>query len=279
MIRSLLVIAATTFIATLATAHEFWIQPDTFTPIPGQPFRVRLMHGERFAGNPVPRVESSIDRFELVTRDGDTLPVRGLSGSTVSFSKSSGTPSTIIYKSRWISNTLPAPRFNAYLETEGLHAITVQRQLAGETENPGRERYMRCAKALLVPVTPVDHAAHTHTHTSTALDHPLGLPCEIVLESVSGSGPTRTITARVLYHGEPLPDQLVVAVAQANPGALLQSTTDSEGRVIFTGTPRGPWMLTTLHMSRVDQNETDLGNTPQADWQSLWASVAFSIDH
>lgn len=265
---ALLILALLT---TPALAHEFWIRPETFGPAPGQPFRVTLMHGERFDGDPVPRVDSSIDRFEILAPGDGPRPVRGLSGSTISYGRAPA-GSTIVYQSRWIESHLPAKAFNAYLEEEGLHEITTLRDRAGETLDPGRERYMRCAKALLAPLNTEDRASTPHA----IADRPVGLPLEIVLQPATEPA---VITAVVLVNGKPLAGQPVVAVSEASPESLHHAKTDEHGRVSFN-TPidmhsDGPWMLTTLHMSRVDPaTSTD---APAADWQSLWASLTFEL--
>lgn len=234
-------------------AHEFWIMPESF--IADAPLRIRLFHGERFRGEIVPRNEPTIKRFELVTDQG-TQPVRGLHGASVSVARpfTSGI-GTIVFESNEHINLLDAAPFEAYLKEEGLDAIARLREESGTTDTPGREAYVRCAKAIVSP-----------TPTANIVSKPVGLPLEITLdESVGGQ-----IIARVLYADRPLENARVVAVSGLTPARLIELRTDAEGRVRFTPDAAGPWMLTTLHMERTPDRD-------DVDWKSYWGSLTFSL--
>ena len=74
------------FVFGQAAGHEFWLNPSTLTPVPGEAFRVGLMHGERFAGDAVPR-PASFGRFVVALSDGAEHAVVGMAGRGVSFAK------------------------------------------------------------------------------------------------------------------------------------------------------------------------------------------------
>ena len=61
--------------AETAAAHDFWIEPSTFRPAPGEEFTVALRVGEHFRGEPVPRDERRIKKFFLVSNRGES-PIR-----------------------------------------------------------------------------------------------------------------------------------------------------------------------------------------------------------
>ena len=105
MIRPIATLAAALPITTAASAHEFWISPSTFLPEPGVPFRVTLMHGERFAGEPVPRNDLLFRRYELLC-NGDAGPVRGLSGKTTGYAKVPGGWHWLISVCHWLLASL-----------------------------------------------------------------------------------------------------------------------------------------------------------------------------
>lgn len=252
--RRTLAACLVTLLAPLAAAHEFWLFPSTFQPEPGAAFAVTLNHGERLAGHTVPRDEANIKRFELRTNASEPSPVFGMSGGDRSYAKTAAPNATLVYETEWMTNILPATKFNAYLAEEGLAAIVEMRTKAGENHAEGRERYMRCAKALL---------------GTNLTDSPVGLPCEIVLADPESD----QIRASVLFQGKPLAGITVAAVSQADPGTLYRATTDAKGTVAFERTHTGPLLLTTLHMQRVPAEAVaDAG----VDWESYWASLAFN---
>ena len=52
-------------IALSARSHDFWIEPSSFAPAPGQDIAVRLRVGEHFNGDPVAR-PAELNHFVLV---------------------------------------------------------------------------------------------------------------------------------------------------------------------------------------------------------------------
>src|SRR4030095_8195802 len=64
-------------LATPLFAHDFWIESSTFRPPPGSTVGLRLMVGQGFHGEPVPRNPALIVKFELVSASGEA-PVPGL---------------------------------------------------------------------------------------------------------------------------------------------------------------------------------------------------------
>lgn len=238
------------FVFGQAAAHEFWLNPSTLTPVPGEAFRVGLMHGERFAGDAVPR-PASFERFVVALPDGAEHAVVGMAGRDVSFAKVPAEHAgggTVVYESAWTTSRLPAKRFDAYLQEEKLGHISRERERFGETGTAGAERYKRCSKALL----------------GQSADGETGLPLEIVVLS-SGAGEIR---ARMLLRGEALSGIRVVLAARAQPESLVEAVTDEDGLVSFALEHDGRLMLTTLHMERAP---ADI----DADWQSFWASTVF----
>ncbi|MEZ6234718.1 MAG: DUF4198 domain-containing protein [Phycisphaerales bacterium] len=262
---------------SVAGAHEFWVQPDRFRVGVGGLVRVELHHGERFAGEVVPRDDTMIERFELVAGDVAT-PVRGLHAMDQGFLRpASAGGATIVYETREFVNVLPADRFEAYLAEEGLEEISRRRADLGETGAIGREAYVRCAKALVTVEERGDDAGGAaasdgRAEATVAVPHdaPIGLPCEIVLLSCETANGGVAIRAEVLFEGEALGGVRVVAVAASAHEELIELETDEHGQVEFVAERGGPWLLTTLHMTRTDDRD-------DVDWKSYWASVAFEL--
>ena len=49
---------------SIASAHEFWLEPSTFSPATGARLDIRLCVGDGVEGWPLPRNEQRIERFE-----------------------------------------------------------------------------------------------------------------------------------------------------------------------------------------------------------------------
>lgn len=248
----------------IASAHEFWIRPDTFAAKPDAVGRFYLMHGHRFDGECVYRNEPYIERFEVMTEDG-AQKVLGRHGQPTNAARfaSSGT-NVVVYESREVLSELPPERFAAYLEEQQLDHIVKEREERGEAGKDGIEVYVRCAKALVA-------VGDQSTSQNAGLeDRAVGLPLEIVLDAIENPTQGQEIRARVLYEGEPLADARVVAVAEAKKEEPQVLNTDADGYVTIDFDAAGPWMLTSLHMVRLDDRD-------DADWKSFWASVTFAL--
>ena len=74
--------AAATFVVVAAgvvAAHDFWLEPSSFTPPAGGVVRMHLRVGDHFAGEPVARNDARIERFFVVGPSGER-PVVGRDG-------------------------------------------------------------------------------------------------------------------------------------------------------------------------------------------------------
>ncbi|MCC7387292.1 MAG: DUF4198 domain-containing protein [Phycisphaerales bacterium] len=249
-------LTAALLLAPSASAHEFWLLPSTFRCAPDSLLRVEMYHGERFNGELVARNTPQIARYELLQGD-QTTEVKGLHASHTGLLRPSAPgPGIIVYESNEYINILEAPRFEAYLEEEGLTAIKAWREREGRSGEHGREAYVRCAKALVAVGDPGDAPA----------DHPVGLAYEIVLDraGVGDAGAT------VLFGGVALEGARVVVVSQTDPSDLIELTTDEHGQIQFAPAPGGAWMITSLHMVQTTDRE-------DVDWKSYWASLTFEL--
>jgi uncharacterized GH25 family protein len=253
--------------STFASAHEFWIQTEHLEGEREGLVLVRLMHGERFAGQIVTRNEPQIERFEFVQQlneDGEQIDqVRGRHQSPTSFlrPKNSG---VIVYQSKHYTNILEWERFDAYLAEEGLGYIADERAKLGESKIIGREAYSRCAKSIQV----MKH----DLRSSAEIDQIVGLPLEVLLTSIESApgGNGTQVLAWVGFEGQPIAGLRVVAVSKEDHTNLIELFTDDDGMVEFVAGQPGEWMLTTIHIQRADHIE-------DSEWESFWASSTFSI--
>lgn len=234
-------------------AHDLWIEPTSFSPKPGQLIGVKLRVGMNLAGDPVPRYASLIRQF-VVAKDSGRSPLPGREGADpAGFVRAEAGLEVIGYYSNPSFIELPAEKFNAYLEDEGLDSISAFRASRGQSGSPARELYARCAKSLLSP----------------GGDRQLGFPLELVAErNPYALSAEEELPVRLLWQGRPLAGALIVAINSANPSEKLSARSDRNGRARFRVEPRGMWLIKSVHMVPAPAGS-------EADWQSYWASLTF----
>jgi uncharacterized GH25 family protein len=243
-------------------AHDFWIQPSTFRPAPGQRVAVHLRVGDEFPGDPVPRMQERIEHFTLIDPAGAAADLPGVPGTDPAGFALPQKPgrAILVYDSDNASVTLEAEKFEKYLSDQGLEKISELRRKKGQSQAPGREVYSRCSKALL----------KVGDGPATGFDRAAGLPLELVPErdpySLAAGG---ELPVRLLYLGKPLAGALVEARQPGRPGKIA-GRTDARGRVALRLPAGGFWLVRALHMIAAPAGAN-------ADWESFWASLTFEL--
>jgi hypothetical protein len=234
-------------LALPAAAHEFWLEPSTFRPKPGDQVSVRLFIGDGMPGEAYARNPEKLDAF-FVEADGRRFDIEGAPGADPAgaFLAPRG-PFVIGYRSRRSRVELDPAQFEAYLAEDGLEEISRLRAAAGKSGEPGREVYSRCAKAVV-----------------GGKDRAIGFPYELIVEEEKGGA----VTLRALRDGKPLKGALVRAFHPREKAKAVRS--DADGRARFELPAAGMWLFGSVHMGPAPAG-TD------ADWESLWASLTLEV--
>ena len=250
--RSLLLIFCVCFTGSVH-AHDFWIEPSTFTPATGEVVQVALRVGEHFDGKPVPRNPELIKSFTITGPDG-TREVPGLQGRDPAGIARPWTNGAFIiaYQSQPTPHVMEAKPFEDYLWMEGLTDVIAVREENGQQQAPGRELFSRCAKSFI------------HTDSDGQPLAEVGLRLEIMPTAEHG---------RFLVHleGRGQEGLLVRAMTKEEPTRVLSEKTDTEGSVTLSLDRPGTWLLKTVHM-------VPAPDPGVADWESIWASLTFRLD-
>lgn len=266
--RPWMLLALAALVALPALAHDVWLQPTRFWIAPGENTAVSFQvgHGsnrERWGVDP-----SRVIRFDSLGPAGTVdrlaaLRAVGLAqDSAMSFADAGA--HLLVMESNHAFSELPAERFEAYLEEEGLTPAQDARRAARTTGRAGREIYSRRAKAL-IQVGPPGGAEQPHI-TGRA-----GLSLEIVPErSPYGLAAGASLPVRVWAGERPLAGGLVKLydlAADARP--VFTGRTDADGR-ISVPLPRqaGAWQMNVV-WTRVLQGD------PNADFETTFSSFAF----
>ncbi|SDY33320.1 DUF4198 domain-containing protein [Hymenobacter psychrophilus] len=264
--------------STALLANEFWLEPTRFVVAPGARVHLRRLSGEDFRGQPWAGRRA---RLELLRHYAPGAPFLDLLTASASAANPTATTDTIqstvtlhqpgTHLVALVTNnaiiTLEAARFSAYLQQEGLDNVLALREQRGQTTEPGREAYRRCAKTLVQagPPNPAD--------TARAWARPVGLPLELVPEqNPYHLAPEAPMTVRVLRAGQPVAGQLVVLWRRgAQPQALLQKIRSNQnGRVLLHLSGPGQYLVSTVRMESAPA-------AAGADWQSTWSTLTFGL--
>jgi uncharacterized GH25 family protein len=248
--------------ATVARAHDFWIEPSTFRPAVGQLVSTSLRVGQEFVGDPIPRSTELIESF--VVREGAAeKPVVGFENrDPAGYVRVEQPGLTIIgYRSKPYPLELDAAKFEDFLKKEGLDAISAMRAQRHETAKPDHELFYRFAKSILntAPAT-------GNQQPATSFSKPFGYRFEIIPETnPCAATPLRV---RLMYEGKPLAGALVTAMHRDDATARLRVRSDKNGRVTLNLPKNGVWLVKSVQMVPAPAGTN-------ADWESLWASLTF----
>lgn len=252
-------------------AHDFWIEPTTFTPRLSEPVALRLRVGEHLHGEALPYAAARVKRFS-VHDAGAARPVASRNGAEPAATVRVSNPGLTIvdYQSQPSRVELEGAKFDAYLREEGLEAVLDARASAPDPRGTVRELFSRCAKSLLW--VGQDDAASGSRARGPGDDRALGCTLELTAEQnpYLAQRAAPTLNFRLEYRGAPLAGALVMALNSLAPSERQTARSDAAGRVTFRIQPGGMWLVKAVHMVGAPAGS-------DADWHSFWASLTFGV--
>lgn len=251
-------------VASTGQSHEFWMLPQSFALAVGSPVTLSLSVGENFVGDRVGITRSLVSRLDLYARGSRTQLTSAVPSNEVvgELNLPQAKPGTHLFAldTHPTVVVLPAQKFNDYLREEGLDAVIRARELSGSSGRPGRERYRRNIKTLVLAGTASDATYAMKT----------GQRLEIVPQTDPFTlRPGAHLELLVLFDGRPLADSLVKLWQRPGQPAAATQRTNKRGMVRFTVPEGGTWMASVVHMLAV-RGSTEL------DWDSYWGNLTFS---
>jgi uncharacterized GH25 family protein len=247
-----------------ATAHEFWIDPVSYTPAVGTTVPIVFRIGSDFHGDTFPYIRALDQHFTVTDTSGTKKPETLDGDDPATEVKFTMKGLTIIAHQRGQEDvqfkTMAA--FEENLREEGLEPLIDEHKKAGKPTADIRELYTRYAKALV------------QVGGGTGNDKALGLPYELVAESDPYVHPKgQPFTVRFLRDGKPMAGALVKCFQRDKPDSTApkpqEIRTDAEGRAACDISQGGEHMISTVHM--VSGTAAD-----KADWISHWATLSFA---
>lgn len=251
-----------------AAPHDLYVMPGNFRPTAGSAVTISFHVGDSFPESEVsPKLERLRDTKLLWNGGEQLLPdvrKQGKKAACQVVVKGGGellatgsTSPALIH--------LDARKFSEYLKEEGLASVLAWRASHGESDKPGKERYSKYAKSILL----VDQPNAFSTRS-------VGFVIEIVPEIDPLSlKPGQPLPIRVLFRGRPVEGQQIETswVPQGRPGSARTTVvglTGRDGRFDVPISGQGTWRIHTVHMERCHDPAV-------ADWESFWASLTFEL--
>ncbi len=248
-------------------AHDFWLQPNTFSVAPHSavPMSIQVGHGQ--ARQAWKLDTGRVVLFRSVGPDGvqdirgDLKPLPGVDVATLHF----GGPGAYIvaFQTTPALSNLPFIRYNDYAKVEGLTPALQYRAQTRTSDQPGREAYSRRCKALVQVGLP--------DARSPWVTRPIGLSLEIVPEKNPYLlAANELLPVQVLYEGRPLQGALVKLTNLEFDGRPLEMhLSDQNGRAAFKVPHTGTWLVNVIWTKPIKTN-------PQADFETTFSSLTFA---
>ena len=250
-----------------ASAHEYWLEPDSFFPIPNQMTGVHL-----FVGEALKREEERVYQgakttsFQLFGPTGifDLRPLADEDKSPI-LKFSSDKPGTFLFSMERDAAyiTLDPAKFEDYLRDEGMSYIVAERNRLGESTKDGRERYSRYIKMLL----------QVGDGQSGIVKNRVNSRLEIVpLDNPYSKKPGQTMELQVWFDKRPLAKYTIFADSREGDKIVTQKlTTDEDGKADLKLTSKGSWLVRLVVMKRCEKR------CENADWESFWGALSFGV--
>jgi uncharacterized GH25 family protein len=250
---------------TLVLAHEFWLSPRKFRLAIGEELKFNLLVGENFEGEPWDLKKHRIEKLDLhaTTKVTDLRNlVKSEARDKVTLKMVEEGTQLIAMQSNYAYIELEGEKFNEYLKEDGIEDIYEQREKNNELTKPAREFYARFVKLLV----------QTGNKKTDVYKKKINTPIEII--------PTKNpyslksgdyLSCQILFNGKPVINQMVKVWNKINNTTFLQNMfTEKDGTVTFPLNSKGPWMVSTVKMTKAEK--------AGADYQSMWSSLVFEIE-
>lgn len=252
-------------LALRLSAHDLYLMPGKFIVQPGASLRVEFHNGDSFPESEVaPRVKRLVQASLLSSSGEASVTHLRETGKIVAGAVKVPGAGNLILAVRTVPNfiELDSKKFDAYLKEEGLQDVMQWRLTHHEQSKPGRERYTKFAKSILVAGKPDDYYKHA-----------VGFVIEIIPEAnpytVESSG---KLPVQIFLRGQPAPGlqvELASATAQGSQTTIV-GRTGEDGRISVPLRGHGRYRIHSLRMQRCSEPAV-------ADWESFWASLTFEV--
>ncbi|MDF1748785.1 MAG: DUF4198 domain-containing protein [Alphaproteobacteria bacterium] len=247
-------------LASPASAHEFWIEADSYQVEPDQAIVGHTKTGMNFKGIRDYYLPHLFDRFEMIDADG-MRPVEGLPGDIPPLNMMPRRDGLhrVIYQSKTKTVHFEEwQKFADYLLDMGLEPPLARHTELGYAPNDVTESYIRCAKALVA------------VGDGAGQDASAGMPIELVaLNNPYTTADATGLTVQLLWQNAPMGNaQITVFHGQNETLQVVKVHTNDTGIAVLPNLGPGPYLANAVHFMEAPS----IYGTP---WLSHWASLTY----
>jgi len=248
-------------------AHEFWLEPLSFTLEPGENIKAHIKVGQELDGDTYGYYPANFERFDLTVGDG-TQPLKNrfarkpavdqpTTSSGLHIFTYQSRPSKLRYEKREI--------FEKFLKEEGIEWVLEAHEKRGLPVLDFTELFKRFAKSLV------------KVGEGKGQDRLMGLPFEwVVLDNPYTHPEKKKIAAQLFFEGKPFPESMVnVFIKRDDKVDQIKLETDEMGKVEIPVAGGGFFLINAVHMV---EPSPEIASLSKAVWMSLWASTTFALD-
>ncbi len=250
--------------ARSASAHEYYLMPDSFTPAVGTEVAVDHRLGQKFKGNRLPYIGTWNLRSEI-WEEGKKREVAGQDGDrpALKITSSSKQMYSVIHQSNVDFLTFKTwEKFQTYTKKEGLEYALADSENGTKPKIGLLEGYSRFAKTLIAP-----------NGTVEGEDVPTGLKIELIaLANPMTLKTGEALPVQLLYQGKPLAGATVKVFVGVGNEFTHRLISNGDGKVEIPGEGPGPYLLNAIHMTEPQSAEA---KGKGAHWESFWASLTY----
>ncbi len=254
-------------LATPILAHEFWLEPIEYTADTGGDVKVQIRNGQKFNGIELAYFDNRIAMFDWI-QNGQRAPIQARAGDAPAVNVENAgdglvvlayqsTPSTLTYR-EWAL-------FENFVTHKGFAEAVERHRARGLPEVQFKEVYTRYCKTLI------------GVGSATGQDAQTGMEAEIVaLANPYTEDLRQGMPVQVFYQGAPRSNAQIEVFERDQSGKVTVSIvqTDEAGRAIVPVEPGNEYLFDSVMLR---EPTSDLTLEKGAVWESLWASLTFTV--
>ena len=260
-----LTLAGLALSAQLASAHEYWFEPEAYRLPSGATIVADAVNGENFGGPKMAYSARGYERSGIFAGDVEIAPLPGSQSQrpAVQVPAAADGLNLLWYRSSASIITYPTiEKFASFLNGKKLDAALTEHKAQGWPEKDIREAYFRYVKSLVA------------VGGSAGSDRVLGLPYEFVAldNPYEDDGPVRV---QLLERSQPVPMTAIYVFHKSETKAAEKTwyQTDADGVFSLPRVP-GEYLINAVSIlpapPRIQQDLNAL-------WVTLWASLTFEL--
>lgn len=256
-------IALTTLGATVALAHEFWIEPAQYQVQSGAPLVADLRNGQAFSGVELAYFTKRFQRFDMI-QTGQTAPVDGRMGDVPAIQTTAADDGLLVIVHQTMPKSLKYTtwqKFAQFAAHKDFPDMAARHDARGLPEKGFRESYTRYAKALV------------GVGDARGADAPTGMETEFVaLANPYTDDLSRGMGVQVLYRNAPRANVQIEVFDRAPDGqvTITLSRTDSHGKAAIPVVAGHIYLLDAVVLRDAPADGEEV-------WETLWAALTFAV--